>query len=225
MFNLFLLGFLVQLWGDPQALEVFKRTFGNGDPCVLAESPFPLLSGTTLNGARDSSHAMEIAQDILDQMYGVLTVIQGSALRPKLNGYIFEKDDGTRSGGILLASESRVALEPVASPKQAQPIPASSASHDRLALALSVWAMEPRIWPRLYRIVEELNEFTRGQLISGGFCSKNQLKRFRQSSGSAEVASKDSRHAFGNPAPPKPMTMGEAEEFVGKLLRDVLTKS
>ncbi len=86
-------------------------------------------------------------------------------------------------------------------------------------MALSLWADPIRSWPRLYRVLEEIEQHL-GQRVDGaGLCPFNQRQRFTHTANTAEVAGSDARHATGKfAAPGNPMTLPEATDFIGQML-------
>jgi hypothetical protein len=101
-----------------------------------------------------------------------------------------------------------------------------SRSNPHLRLATLIWADEIRTWPRLYRVLEEVERSLGSTASKVGLCSDNQRDRFAHSANSAEVAGKDARHASGKYKPPdKPMSLDEATSFVGCVLEQSLRRA
>jgi hypothetical protein len=91
--------------------------------------------------------------------------------------------------------------------------------------AAMVWSEKAQTWPRLYRVIEELERSLGTQPDKVGFCSANDLKRFRRSANVPEVAGTDSRHAPANIQPPaKPMSLHEATNFIRELFEKTLRR-
>ncbi len=88
-----------------------------------------------------------------------------------------------------------------------------------------LWADRPRSWPRLYRVLEEIEAHLGKNADHAGLCSDGERSRFRRSTQVPEVAGKDARHRVGLFQPPaNPLTLQEAEAFIGRLLTAVLKK-
>ena len=64
--------------------------------------------------------------------------------------------------------------------------------------ALKVWADPMRTWPRLYRLLEEIEGHLGKSANAAGLCSGKERTRFRQTAESPEVAGVDARQASGN---------------------------
>ncbi len=109
---------------------------------------------------------------------------------------------------------------------RAQFLLAGSRVNDHLKMAVSLWGDPLRIWPRLYRVLEEIERYLGKEVHKAGLCSANQRKRFHRSANAAEIAGKDARHAQGKFRPPKnPMNLAEATNFVSGLLQDALDRA
>jgi hypothetical protein len=96
-------------------------------------------------------------------------------------------------------------------------------SNQHLEIALTLWADPARPWPRLYRILEELELHIGKPADKAGLCSANERARFTRTANTAEVSGADSRHALSKYAPPPdPMSLEEATRFVGRIFSEVL---
>ena len=89
-----------------------------------------------------------------------------------------------------------------------------------------LWADSNRTWPRLYRILEEVEHAFGGQkLYKIGLLGKVDYDRFRHSANSHEIAGVDSRHGPNRCQPPKhPMTIYDAEKLISNLLGRALSR-
>lgn len=90
--------------------------------------------------------------------------------------------------------------------------------------ALKVWADPLRIWPRLYRVLEETERHLGMLVDDAGMYSDNERERFRRSADRPDSAGLDARHASGGPFSPhpNPMSLPEAVTFVGQILLRIL---
>ncbi len=79
-------------------------------------------------------------------------------------------------------------------PTKAQVLLAASNLDQRLKLVILLWADTNHTWPRLYRIMEEIEQILGKQINLAGLGSEGQRDRFKRSANTAEVAGKDSRH-------------------------------
>lgn len=77
-------------------------------------------------------------------------------------------------------------------------------------------------WVGLYRIYEVIQDDVGGahDLKKRNWGSVSDMDRFKRSANSVEIAGDDARHGSGNEKPPaKPMTLGEANAYVGYLFQ------
>lgn len=108
-------------------------------------------------------------------------------------------------------------------PTEAQQLLAAFRLATNAQAAMMIWADPHRTWPRLYRILEELEVELEMHVDKAGLCSKDERSRFTNSANSAEVAGKDSRHRGGKFDPPKrPMSLHEAVSFIGGLIQGTM---
>jgi hypothetical protein len=71
--------------------------------------------------------------------------------------------------------------------------------------------------------MEEIENHLGKNVDVAGFCSRNQRERFTRSADHTDVAGDDARHAQEKRnAPPNPMSLKEAIDFVEGLLRRAL---
>jgi hypothetical protein len=106
---------------------------------------------------------------------------------------------------------------------QAQELLERTSGSPHLEIALSLWADQMRSWPRLYRIIEEIEQHLGKHVDAAGLCTASQRERFTRTANTAEVSGPDARHATGKfAAPSNPMSLPEATEFVRQMLLSVL---
>jgi hypothetical protein len=111
-------------------------------------------------------------------------------------------------------------------PTQAQILLSGARMDDNLKFAVSLWGDPLRTWPRLYRVLEEIERYLGQPVQKAGFCSDNQRERFTRSANAAKIAGKDARHALDKFIPPKnPMDLKEATAFIGRLLQATLARA
>jgi hypothetical protein len=146
---------------------------------------------------------------------------------------IREHDDGRRDVTVVVAvtmhARARVGASLTvnsATPQstQAQEYLARAITSRHLTAVLDIWANPVRTWPRLYRIVEEIEAHLGQSVANAGYWSAAERKQFLRSANSAEVAGVDARHALGPPAPSNPMTFADAERLVAQALQSVLAR-
>jgi hypothetical protein len=171
----------------------------------------------------------------VDEFSAIITLLWSSLQRPKLGRVFRENNDGRRQAFVLLSgsatgrSKVRATLtgdgrkEDRQRPTQAQILLSGSRMDSHLRVAVSLWGDPLRTWPRLYRVLEEIERYLGQQVHKAGLCSDNQRERFTRSANAAEIAGKDARHALGKFVPPKdPMDIKKATAFIGRLLQATL---
>lgn len=228
---------LVKLEGDRIDLEEFPYWFPSGDVFALAEGDSVFIAGPALERLDGPSEVLEAATQALDEFSAIIALLWASLQRPSVGNVYREDETGTRksyafasfhaSGRSKVRARSTLTVSggsPVSrGPTQAQQLLAASRRSTNLQVATLLWADPLRTWPRLYRVMEELEEHLQMTVNKAKLCSDNQRERFRRSANTAEVAGKDSRHASGKLQPPtKPMSLSEATTFVGVLLEATL---
>jgi hypothetical protein len=78
-------------------------------------------------------------------------------------------------------------------------------------------------WPRLYRVLAEIEQYLGKRVDAAGFCPTNQRERFTRTANTAEVSGSEARHAIGKSvAPSNPMSLSEATAFLSQIFLAVL---
>lgn len=221
---------LVQLQAHAEDLEEFTAWFPSGEVFAFAERDSVFLTGAGLDAHADAGATMAAAEQALDERFAVISLLSRSAKRPVLGGIFREDDAGNRQEHHLLAVEFSVSLRGRvrggSGPTQAQLLLSGSQKSSSLRNALLLWADSYRTWPRLYRILEELESHLGMHANKAGLCTATERTRFTQSANVAEVAGKDSRHAAGKYAvPASPMSVRDATSFVSRLLQAALRRA
>lgn len=226
---------LVKLEGDSFDLEEYPYWFPDGDVYATAENGTVYITGPAIDALNEASQVYEAALQVLDEFSAIITLIWSSLLRPSVGHVYREDDDGTRQAFLFAGgssagrSKARAtgAIDGVqqerGAPTQAQHLLAGSRISRHLQVAISLWADPLRTWPRLYRVLEEIELYLKQKVHRARFCSEPQRRRFTHSANAAEIAGKDARHALGKyVSPPNPMGLAEATSFVAGLLRTAL---
>lgn len=229
---------LVKLEGDPFDLEEYIRWFPSGDAYALALNNETFLTGRVFNDFNSAQQVREVAIQVLDDFSSVIALLWTGLKRASIGSLILEDEsDGSRTHFVFIAesvtARSKVGAvllsvsssgESVADSRtQAQQLLEASRTDRRLKLVLSIWADPIRSWPRLYRLLEELEAFLGERLDVRGLCTKSERERFTHSANSAEIAGKDARHRDGKYDQPKnPMALEQATNFIGHLIIAVL---
>lgn len=223
---------LVAVTGEKFDLEELVYWFPDGDSSFVAEGDSVFLTGPRLDAEGEPKAVHETANAILDECCGVLKVLDPNFRPPRVDGIFREESDGRRTEhrvAKLVGAELRIKAgrsTPASRPTKAQDFLRLSRASPRLSLVCELWADDARTWPRLYRVVEELQMHIGTSPDREGLCSQNDLERFNRTANTAEIAGKDARHASGKFLPPeKPMSLQEGTEFVRRLIEQTLSRS
>jgi hypothetical protein len=225
---------LVALEGQPLDLEEFPFWFPTGDFHAVAESTAVYLTGVGFEKCQTPEEARGVAAQVLDEFGATISLLWPSYQAPILGTVHLQMQDGSRHGtqlGMVGTAVSRSKARGTLSipigedqgPTQAQALWAAAKSNPHLETALLLWADPMRTWPRLYRIVEELEAHLSQTVSATGFCSGKERERFKRSANSAEVAGRDSRHVSGMFQPPSdPMSLRDATSFARAMITRTL---
>lgn len=229
---------LVELVGEPSDLEEFPLWFPDGDLCAIAESGKTYITGPALDAFDEASQVRDAVLAAVDCFSAIIALLGPSFRRPSVGLVYKESDDGQRQGFCLLTASGEIRVKgrailsvsgeppPNRVPTQAQQLlEATRRADTHLGMAMSLWADPVRTWPRLYRILEEVEHSLGKKVNEAEFCSTSRRTRFTRSANSAEIAGKDSRHALGRYDPPRdPMSLQDASSFIGQLLEVALRR-
>jgi len=226
---------LVQLSGDRMDLEEFPRWFPDGEVSAIEENGAFFLVGLGFEVLPNAEAVLGEAVRTLDRFTAVISLIWPGLRKPAVSHVFREADEGKRdafvflSGGVSARSKVGAVAVSVGAPQQppqrtqAQELLSRATGSPHLELALSLWADPMRSWPRLYRVLEEIEQHLGKHVDAAGLCPANQRERFTRTANTAEVSGSDARHATGKfVAPDNPMGLLEATGFVGQMLLSVL---
>jgi len=227
--------YLVELVGDSADLEEFPRMFPDGDVHAIAEGANVFLTGTTFDSIEAPSKVLGAAEQVFDEMVAVILLLWPGLHRPTLGAVCVEDESGLRNRHMFASVHEVVRIKDHVDaivngtaqirqgPTEGQKLLAASRQATNAQAAMMIWADPHRTWPRLYRILEELEAELKVSVSESGLCSEEQRERFTHSANSADVAGKDSRHRSGKFKPPKnPMSLEEASSFIGGLIQQTL---
>jgi len=226
---------LVQIGGKHFDIEEFPYWFPNGDIYAIEENKSVYLVGSAFEKFSEASQVHEAAIQAVDEFSGIIKLLCSSFQIPKV-GHVFREDANGKRSGFIFASGSitfriKTHATPTVSGKrqspksqtQAQTLLSGSRTNNHLRAAMFLWADSLRTWPRLYRVLEEIEQYLGHHVDKSSFCSNHQRKRFTCSANTAEISGKDARHAIGKFKPPNhPMKLSEATTFIGGLLQKAL---
>lgn len=224
---------LIELAGDLFYLEDLPHFFPSGDPCIVREDSSFFLQSSQLAPALPPRSIYDRANELIERVTYVLSLHLGHFERPRVNAVVWEADNGSRSNHYFLQgspgvtrSKLRVSGRASQTPTPAQSLYAAAlvaARSEHLHNALMLWSDQVMTWPRLYRLVEEVQQHLKAPLDKVGFCSSAQLVRFTRTANSAEAAGLDARHASKRfDVPPNPMSIDEAAQFARSILLQLL---
>ncbi|MBV8547102.1 MAG: hypothetical protein JO093_12920 [Acidobacteria bacterium] len=223
---------LIKLAAEDADLEEYVRWFPAGEIFALREDKDVYLSGAIFENLTDVGAVRKEAESQLTVLTCAASLFWPALRKPTIDRVIREQDDGTRSGFMLLSASVTIRAKMTASlddtlrPTQAQELLELAKKRPRLLVALQLWGEEPKMWPRLYRILEEIEQHLGIDVDKGGLCSSAERTRFMRTANTAEVAGSDSRHALGKFLPPSnPMTLSEAESFISRMLQAALRRA
>ncbi len=226
---------LVQLSGDHMDLEEFPRSFPDGDVFAIEENGAFFLVGPAFEVLPNAEAVLGEATRALDHFTAVISLLWPSLRKPAASHVFRETDEGKRDAFVFLSGSisgrskvHAVALSVGARPQQpqrtqAQELLGRASGSPHLGVALSLWADPTRSWPRLHRVLEEIEQHLGNRVDAAGLCPAAQRERFTRTANTAEVSGSDARHATGRfVAPSNPMSLPEATKFVGQMLLSVL---
>lgn len=226
---------LVELVGESADLEEFPRWFPDGEAHAIAEGVNVFLTGLVFDRFDTPSEVFETAEQVLDEFVAVIMLLWPSLRPPTLGAVWLEDESGHRRHHIFKSVHEVTRVKDYAEatnngtvstrqcPTEAQQLLAAFRLATNAQTAMMIWADPVRTWPRLYRILDELEAELKTSVSKAGLCSEDQRDRFKRSANSAEVAGKDSRHGGGMFVPPKkPMLLHEATSFIGGLIQGTM---
>lgn len=227
---------LVQLSGERLDLEKFPRLFPDGDVFAVEENQGVFIVGPALETLTDALSVLEEAIRSVDSFSGVISLLWPDLRKPTVSHVYRETDEGPRNAFIfpsgIIAPRGQVSIPSIigpsptptpSQPTEAQQMMSRAQSSQHLKIALALWADPARPWPRLYRILEEIELHIGKHVDKAGLCSANERERFTRTANTAEVSGADARHAISKFVPPSdPMSLEEATRYVGRIFSDVL---
>jgi hypothetical protein len=220
---------LAQLEGDRLDLEELPRWFPDGPIFAIEETGTFFLVGPGLDVLQDPEDVRSAAIAALDDYSGISALLWPGFQKPRVGRIIREDEDGRRATAVHFAAMTgrvkvtgkltRVGDSEPQRPTQGQVLLKAAQSSPNLSVAILLWSEREKTWPRLYRVLEEIETANRQSVDKAGFCSEDERERFGHSAQVHEVAGLDARHALGKFKPPaNPMNLAEATDFVGRML-------
>jgi hypothetical protein len=220
----------VRLQGEALDLAALASQFPSGQMFAGADKDGYFAAGAKLEEFHETRQVREAAQLFVDEASAVIS-LSWRVFRKLTLGAVYRlHPDGGHDASIELGSlELRIggpSGHRGRGPTGAQQLLAAAQANPNLHRALLLWSVRPRAWYRLYTIVEEISNYLEASVAKAGFCSKRELVRFTNSANHGEVAGLDARHAQLHwQRPSSPMTLVDAESFVGGLLEAALRRA
>jgi hypothetical protein len=108
---------------------------------------------------------------------------------------------------------------------KAQVLLAAIGANDKLDQAVMIWATNDRTWPRMYRILEEVEAYLGASVSKSGFCTVEARRRFKHSAQPPLSAGDDARPLAGTDPPANPMSFDEAVAFINGIILSALERA
>jgi hypothetical protein len=187
---------LVELYGERIDLEEFTRWFPDGELFVIEEANGFFLVGSAFEALSNSEAVLSKAVHAIDRFTAIISLISPGLQKPTVGHVIRETSGGRRdvfaflSASLSMRSSVRGNLESIGvTPQkpqqtQAQTLLKRAIANHRLEQVLLLWADQIRSWPRLYRLMEEIEMHLEKHVDEAGLCTTDERTRFtREHSG------------------------------------------
>lgn len=218
----------LELEGEAADLEELPYWFPDGQITGIREGDIFLLTSASLENLAEIDAVRREGDALLEEVSSIIRLLWTAFRPPVIRRYIEEDDAGKRKSHYVLKTvsaefriKSRAVILKNGKREQtaAQSMRVIIEQCPNLSEALLIWADPRQSWPKLYRILEELESQLGRHVDQFDFCSSTERTRFTRSANSAHVSGRDARHAHGRAPPPaNPMTWDEAKAFIQSLL-------
>ena len=226
----------IQLVGHPFVTNEYPFWFpSDTDAFAYFDGEACLLTGSAFDEIEDPFEVHQIANRYLDEMYGVILVLNVGAERPRTGLLHRLEPDGSMSsenlafGGGTIPGRVRdvsVGIQRPADATEGQVLRSAMRGSRNLQLALTILALPHSTWPHLYRCLEEIETYLGTKVSTAGFCSEGERERLTRTANTAETAGVDARHGIGKFRPPStPMTLTEGKVFVTDMSSKALRRA
>jgi len=222
---------LVQLSGDKYDLEDLPAWFPTSEARVIEASDGYYLESSLFEFVEDSSEVHRLAEGLREHILGAARLMRPDFQSLGVGAVIRQYEDGRRdafvmgSATLTLQSAKLKATGTVGSGNTTSQLPRptqwiSLATRDvKVAQALRLWGTGPIDWVNLYRVFEVIEGDIGGAIYRNKWTTHTEAVRFTRTANSVAVLGDAARHAKPNVlAPAKPMSLGEARNFVRHLL-------
>lgn len=222
---------IVRLAGNDADLEELPFWFPSGMTFAFTEGREVYIASERFEPSMSAFDVAKVAQTLMDEWNAIVALIWAAFIPPTIDNVIEETSEGRRVHHVLAVancagrSKVRAVLSGSTGPTQAQVLVEKAKSNPVLGDAVTLWALSNRNWPRLYRILEELERYLGMTVVQAEICTAKERGRFTASANNAAVAGVDSRHAGGKFAPPiNPMSFDDADAFIRNMLKICLMR-
>ena len=226
----------VALKGHSHDIEYWLDAFPIGfDPHAVSRNEEIALWDSDLEAARNAREAYDIASLLLGRLNGLMRVLH-SAEPLEISAILEVVEDGSEKrsvfifpetgryrfkgssfpGGVVIGGATTDTSDP--EPTRAQKWAQVAQENHLLADALT-YAAERENWFNLYKAFECVSDFVKGEhkLIALGWTTKPEKNRFTNTADALH------RHRRGGKTPPaNPMSIGEAQDYVQKLINSAV---
>jgi hypothetical protein len=224
----------VELTGHQFDLEDLPRWFTVPELRVVEQEGHFLLEAEQFDDLHESAAVHSAARELLPRINGVAKLKIGSFRDVAVGAAVIELDEEglERQHVVLLvgtvearAKASGVLLK-VGQDELSAPAPGSLDTDQWLRAAeadpeaqeaLGILGGRPHDWVNLYKVYEIVR--SRADIKSSGWASDNELTRFTRTANHPEAAGEGARHGrMSSDPPPTPMSLSEADAFVGRIV-------
>lgn len=229
----------IHITGDEFDLAELAQCFTSPELSIKKEESAYVLQSMELDSIEHADEALERAHELINLVSGAarLTI---HAQRPLSVGNVAQRiENGIEKVSVVLKDEVMVrdsitvtlisndgTVETHRS-SDATPMLVSAASKNpQMARALRLYGRPLLDWRNLFCVYEIIEHASGGEkgLVQKGWAARNQIERFTRTANHPAAAGFDARHGVQSADPPSnPMTISEAREFVGSLLRRSLS--
>jgi hypothetical protein len=206
--------------GDADDLRLLSEHLQSSDPNIKEEDDGYWLRYSGFESLTEPTKVYELAIKLLDEIRGVAKLLGGGTLKVEVARLAEENRAGPRPQyGFLkgIPSDERIGM----STEQLVGIVATAERNPGIAKALTYFQRGD--WFNLYKAWEAVRDGVGGEkalLDEKRWTDKKTKNRFTQTVNNPNVIGDEARHGVWKDQPPsKPMTIDEAQEFVGRLIR------
>jgi len=229
----------IHITGDEFDLAELAQCFTSPKLSILKEENAYVLQSTELDSIEHADEALERAKELISLVSGAarLTI---HAQRPLSVGNVARRiENGIEKVSVILKDEVMVRDSITATMistdgtvethrrSDATPMMVTAAlKSPQMARALRLYGSPPLDWKNLYCVYEIIEHASGGEkgLVQKDWAARNQIERFTRTANHPGAAGYGARHGVQSADPPSnPMTISEAIEFVGSLLRRSLS--